>query len=253
MGSRTARRIQLILFGVVGASSLLAAVLVATGSLTADGISLTALTSFVTFGNLGVAPSASKQSAAAPPGRVADSVVAFTKAHGNPPDATYGRISIPAISVNAPLTYRLVDGAPGAVMPDPSGPTDVAYYDMSKWPGLGGVPGAGHNAIFGGHVDLNRPIPYAGGAQYIGPAVFWSLDKLRVGDGIEITIAGGTTLKYAVVSVKELPSSGNTDWNTIWSGNVKKDTVTLFTCGGNFDSKAHEYTSRTVVRAERVA
>jgi LPXTG-site transpeptidase (sortase) family protein len=252
MGSRTARRIQLIFFGVIGASALLAAILAATGSLTSDGISLTALVAFVSGGGIsgGVA---TKQSAAAPPGRVADSVDAFTKAHGAPPDATYGRIRIPAIAVNAPLTYRLVPDDPGAAMPDPSGPTDVAYYDMSKWPGLGGVPGAGHNAIFGGHVDLNRTIPYAGGAQYIGPAVFWSLDKLRAGDGIEITVAGGTTLKYSVVSVKQLSSSATADWSSVWNGNVKTDTVTLFTCGGNFDSKSHEYTSRTIVRAERVA
>ena len=244
MGSRGARRIQLVVFTMVGAVSLLAVALIATGNLTGDGISLAAL---------GVKPAASKASAALPAGRVADSVDAFTKAHGNPPDATYGRIRIPAISVNAPLTYRAVDSAPGSTMPDPSGPTDVAYYDMSKWPGLGGVPGAGHNAIFGGHVDLNRTISYAGGVQYIGPAVFWSLDKLHAGDGIEITVAGGTALKYSVVSVKQLPNSASTDWSSIWSSNVKTDSVTLFTCGGSFDSKSHEYTSRVVVRAERAS
>ena len=62
--------------------------------------------------------------------RQADSVDAFTKKYGEPPDATYARIRIPSISVNAPLSYRAVTGAQ---LPDPSGPTDVAYYDLSKF------------------------------------------------------------------------------------------------------------------------
>jgi LPXTG-site transpeptidase (sortase) family protein len=250
MGSPGSRRLQLILLSMVGASALLVAMLLATGSLSSDGISLTAITASVS-GSAGKTTVSGTTSAA--PKRVADSVEAFAKAHGNPPDATYGRIRIPAISVNAPLTYRAVANTASATMPEPSGPTDVAYYDMSKWPGLGGTPGAGHNAIFAGHVDLNRAIAYAGGAHYEGPAVFWSLDELKAGDTIEITVSGGTPLKYAVVSVKEIPASGDTDWSAIWSGNVKKDTVTLFTCGGNFDQDSHEYLNRVVVRAERVA
>jgi len=245
MGSPSSRRLQIILFSVVGASALLVALLLATGGLSGDGISFTSMT--------GTKPaSAAGGDAPVAPGRVADSVEAFTKAHGNPPDATYGRISIPAISVNAPLTYRAVAKTGSATLPEPSGPTDVAYYDLSEWPGLGGAPGAGRNAIFAGHVDLNRAIPYAGGAHYAGPAVFWALDQLRAGDTVEVTVTGGTPLKYAVVSVNELPASGNTDWAAVWSGDVKKDTLTLFTCGGEFDAQAHEYSSRIIVRAERI-
>lgn len=235
MGSASARRLQLIIFVMLGAAAILVAGLMATGNLAPDRL--------VVGGDT--------RPGAGVPGRTADSVEAFTKAHGNPPDATYGRIRIPAISVDAPLTHRTVPKNAEA-MPDPSGPTDVAYYDMSAWPGLGGKPGAGHNAIFAGHVDLRREIAYAGGVLYQGPAVFWLLEDLKAGDTIEVTVAGGTPLKYAVVSVKELSASAKTDWSTIWSGDVKKDTVTLFTCGGAFDAASHEYTTRVVVRAERV-
>ena len=171
---------------------------------------------------------------------------AFTKKYGDPPDATYGRLRIPSISVNAPITYRAVTGS---IMPEPSGPTDVAYYDMSKFPGMGGVPGAGGNAIFGGHVDLRRPIPYASNYEYQGPAIFWSLDKLRPGDAIEVDYKG-QTFKYRVTSAQEY-NAENADWGKLWSSNVKKDTITLFTCGGTFNTETHEYSVRLVVKAER--
>lgn len=238
MESLGARRLQLIVFAALGAAALLAVVLMATGNIgDGGGIRLSAAER---------ARSGAAGSGAATPARQADSVEAFTKAHGDPPDATYGRMRIAAISVDAPLTYRLVDGAQ---MPEPSGPGDVAYYDMSNWPGLGGLPGGGRNAIFGGHVDLNRTIPYAR-AHYEGPAVFWALDQLRPGDVIEVA-ANGKTLKYAVAWVKDLPAGQETDWEQIWSGDVKRDSITLFTCGGTFDLVAHEYSHRLVVRAER--
>ncbi len=170
---------------------------------------------------------------------------AFTKDHGDPPDATYGRIRIPTISVNAPISYRAVSGA---VMPEPSGPTDVAYYDMAAFPGMGGAPGAGGNAIFGGHVDLRRAIDYAGGVEYQGPAVFWALGELRQGDVIEVDYRG-TTHRYIVTAVNELDATHG-DWGAIWSDDVSRDTITLFTCGGTFDPGLHEYSTRMIVRAE---
>lgn len=51
--------------------------------------------------------------------------------------------------------------------------------------------------------------------------------------------------------MKALPVAGDTDWRGIWSGDVRRDTLTLFTCGGAFDAATHEYVSRIVVRAER--
>lgn len=234
MASFEGRRLQLLLLGVVGAASLLALALIAAGGL--GGASALA---------------APRGHSASAPGRPADSVAAFAKVHGDPPDATHGRIRIPAISVNAPLSQRTVPAVAPTTMPEPSGPTDVVYYDMSQWPGLGGAPGEGRNAIFAGHVDLRRPVAYANGAPYQGPAVFWALEKLRPGDTIEVSW-GGRILKYAVVSVKELPASTDTDWRAIWSGDVKRETVTLFTCGGSFDAATHAYGSRIIVRAERV-
>ena len=55
------------------------------------------------------------------------------------------RLSIPRFGINAPLTYKSV-GA-GGQMPDPDGSDDVAYYNFSKFPGLGGATGKGGNSV----------------------------------------------------------------------------------------------------------
>lgn len=238
MGSSGARRVSLLLWSIVGFAALAAAVLIVDGSgggIRVFGISLG-----------GQSRQTGAASSAGGPRRPADSVEAFTKKYGDPPDATYGRLRIPSISVNAPLSYRAVTGS---VMPDPGGATDVAYYDMSRFPGTGGVPGGGGNAIFGGHVDLRRPIPYAGNVEYQGPAVFWALDRLRPGDVIEVDYRG-STYRYLVSAVNEFGAE-QADWGKVWSSDVKRDTITLFTCGGTFNPQTHEYSTRLIVRAER--
>ena len=168
-----------------------------------------------------------------------NNVAEFERAFGEPPGSDYGRIRIPSIGVDAPVGLFVVDGN---VMPDPQGPVDVAFYDMRHWEGMGGYPGEGQNAIFGGHVDLNRRVDYANGAHYRGPAVFWDLQHLVPGDVIEVE-AGGQTLRYAVVWNEEVHTT-DTDWRSIWSSDVGADSITLFT--------THEYSHRVVVRAERI-
>jgi sortase (surface protein transpeptidase) len=176
-----------------------------------------------------------------------DSVDAFAALHGDPPNTDYARLRIPAIGVNAPVGRWIVDSS---IMPDPYGPVDVAFYDLSDWSGLGGFPGEGHNAVFGGHVDLNRDVAYAG-AHYRGPAVFWGLDQLSAGTVIELDYAG-ETLRYAVVWSEDVSAATGTDWRQYWTSNVAVDSITLFTCGGEFDFESRSYSHRTVVRAERI-
>lgn len=247
MGSLDSRRLQLLSFSVLGGLALLVIVLVATGSVGGDGAFGIARgdASAVDLRSLGegAAVDGGPASEAAPP--PADSVEAFTRDHGEPPGTGFARLRIPSLSVDAPVgEHAVADG----VMPEPYGPVDVAYYDMSGYPGLGGLPGEGRNAIFGGHVDLNRTVAYAD-THYRGPAVFWAIDRLKAGDIIEVDYAG-ETLRYAVTWVRELEAA-NTDWREIWSGDVETDSITLFTCGGEFDFDSREYSHRIVVRAER--
>ncbi|MEX2229981.1 MAG: class F sortase [Dehalococcoidia bacterium] len=182
--------------------------------------------------------------------RVIESLAAFESEFGEPPDSTFARIRIPLLGVETGVASRVV-GAVG-VMPEPSGPGEVAWYDMSLWPGMGGAPGEGRNAIFSGHVDYAAAVDYAG-VRYRGPGVFAHLQLLSPGDVIELEF-GGETLRYAVTWKRQLSAaSGATDWGEIWSDDVRRDAITLYTCGGDFDPDGRSYRDRGGVRAERVA
>lgn len=231
------RRVQMLFLTLIGGTALLASIFVATGVLGTGGTSFTATSRKV---------SGATASGQAEPGRVQDSVASWTKKYGEPGGTDFARLRIPSINVDAPVGSWSVSGN---AMPEPWGPTDVAWYDLSAFPGHGGYPGTGKNAIFGAHADLNREFDSVG-ARYIGPAVFWDLDQLGAGDRIDVVISG-TTLKYSVVWSEEVGAHG-TDWAQYWSNNVKVDSITLFTCSGKFDPDTHEYASRLIVRAERI-
>lgn len=165
--------------------------------------------------------------------------------YGDPADATYGRILIPSIRVDAPIGTRVV-GADGQ-MPDPTGPSDVVWYDFEGLPGFGGVPGAGHNAVFAAHVDRAAYLDYAG-VNYIGAGIFYSLSELDRGDTITIEV-GGKSLRYIVAWVQDVKTESQ--WGEFLASDVGIDAITLVTCGGEFDPATHAYTKRTIVRATR--
>lgn len=231
------RQVQMIVLALIGASALLGAVLVATGTVGGGDISIRATSKNI--------PAPAVAGASATP-RIQDSVPAWTKKYGEPKGTDFARLRIPSIGVNAPVGAWAVKGA---VMPEPYGPVDVAWYDLSAFPGQGGYPGDGKNAVFGAHADLNRDIASVG-QHYTGPAVFWDLDQLKPGDRVEVDL-NGQTLKYSVVWSREVAAS-TTDWGQHWSNNVKVDSITLYTCSGKFNADTHEYTTRLIVRAERI-
>ena len=172
----------------------------------------------------------------------------FIHDYGYPAGATHARLRIPRLGLDAQVGSKVV-GSGAQAMPNPDGPADIAWYDMSAWAGLGGEPGAGGNAIFGGHVDYNGRVPYAA-VSYRGVGVFKNLGTLAPGDLIEIDYRG-ETLRYAVVWSSQLDAEA-TDWSDIWSNDVAVDSITLFTCGGAFDTGSRSYADRIIVRAERI-
>ena len=146
--------------------------------------------------------------------------------------APIARIIIPKAEIDAPVVVRGVDNA--GVMIAPDNAYDVAWYDFSAQPGFGG------NAVFAGHVDYIR----------VGPAVFWNLKDLEQGDIIEIQQADGTSIKYAV-NFKQQYDAATAPVNDI-VGATPKESVTLITCGGTFNTVTRQYDQRLVVRAERI-
>jgi LPXTG-site transpeptidase (sortase) family protein len=174
------------------------------------------------------------------------SIEELHRLYGEPPDATLGRMRIPSLKIDAPLSIRVV--GPGGQMLNPSGPDDVVYYDFSAWRGYGGYPTAGGNAVFAGHVDQAAHLDYAG-LDYLGPGVFFNLNNIDKGDTIELDLGNGP-VKYKVRWVRKVPVEDG-DWKSLLGSNVSVDSITLITCGGDYSTSAHAYTHRTVVRAER--
>src|SRR4051794_8277077 len=107
------------------------------------------------------------------------------------------KLNISKYGISAPLTYKVV--GPDGQMPNPDGPDDIAYYNFSAWPGKGGAPGKGGNAVFAGHVDSGAKACKNGSVPPPCQAVLWDLNSLKVGDEIEIKLAG-VSYKYSVTS-----------------------------------------------------
>ena len=200
---------------------------------TAALVAVTGAAGWVLAGNLGggspapellAAPRATVRPAATPTSTPAPSP--------SPVAAPPVRLLIPAIGVDAPVTVKGVQ--PGAVMDVPNGPEDVAWYNFTARPGMGG------NAVLSGHLDYRN----------YGAAVFWRLKELGEGDIVELRLADGSALHYRV-SLKLSYDARIAPVSEI-VGPTSKEVVTLITCGGNFDSGSRSYSDRLVVRAERI-
>jgi LPXTG-site transpeptidase (sortase) family protein len=156
---------------------------------------------------------------------------------------------IPKFSIEAPLTYRKVP--PTGVMPNPDGPDDVAYYDFSDFDNFGGAPGLGGNAVLAGHVDSGSKPCKNGTVPPPCEAVLWDLNLLELGDVIEIH-ANGDIFRYEVTSNQPVSASLNDGtWDQIVSS-TEQETLTIITCGGDFNRETREYSNRQVVTATRV-
>ncbi len=182
------------------------------------------------------------------PSQVITNVKDLVTKFGYPPNTNYATLRIPRIGVDAKVGAHTV-GRDG-LMAAPTGPADVVWYDMGLWDGLGGVPGGGQNAVFSGHVDYADPVRYAN-VTYRGQAVFSQLHLLAQGDIIEVDYRG-QTLRYKVEWRRQVTSEGPTDWSSIWSSNTGADSITLYTCGGDFNFQTREYADRVIVRANRI-
>jgi LPXTG-site transpeptidase (sortase) family protein len=157
---------------------------------------------------------------------------------------------IAKFGIEAPLTYRKVP--PSGVMPNPDGPDDVAYYDFSGFEHFGGAPGLGGNAVFAGHVDSGSKACKNGTVPPPCEAVLWDLNLLELGDIIEIH-AGGEVYQYEVTSNQPVPATlSDGTWDQIVSS-TEEETLTIITCGGDFNRETHEYSNRQVVTATRMS
>ena len=141
------------------------------------------------------------------------------------------RVTIPALG----LDEDLIDLGIGA-----DGTLEVPQ-DFSRvgWFTGGGRPGGIGPTVIAGHVD-----------SAIGPAVFFELPTLAIGDRFTLTDVSGATFDYQVYRAEDFPKNAFPTAEVF--GALLTDEVRLITCTGLFDESIGHYDDNRVVFASRL-
>lgn len=136
-------------------------------------------------------------------------------------------VTIPSLGLDQDLVELNVVGGTLQV------PTD---YDDIGWWRDGPAPGAQGSAVLVGHVDSPT-----------GPAVFYRLSAIKIGDLVTVRRADGTKATFRVREATLYPR------RSFPSSSVYRQhgrpTLTLVTCGGTYDEAADQYSHNLVVTA----
>jgi Sortase domain len=144
-------------------------------------------------------------------------------------------VEIPAIGVSSKLLHLGVGAHGGIQVPSIyTEAGDAAWYKYSPTPGQIGA------SVIEGHLDSIQ-----------GPAVFFRLGALHIGDKVNVTLADGVTAVFRVTGVRQYAKS-HFPAKTIY-GATNFAALRLITCGGAFDYVTRHYLSSTVVFASLVS
>ncbi|MBB2946845.1 sortase (surface protein transpeptidase) [Actinoplanes lutulentus] len=141
------------------------------------------------------------------------------------------RLEIPAIKLNAPITAVGLNTDGTLEVPPLKASAPAGWYRHSPTPG---EPGA---AVIIGHVDSARE----------GPAVFFRLRELTLGDTISVRRKNGTVATLEVYRVATYPKH-KFPTDEVY-GPVNRAELRLITCGGSFDRSKGSYRDNVVVYA----
>ncbi|WP_411081135.1 class F sortase [Streptomyces sp. cmx-18-6] len=177
-------------------------------------------------------PPPSSGPAAGTPAR--PSAPATPKARPAPPPAPLPRspatrLSIPALSLEAPVVGLPLDRAGHPGTPPISKPKLVG------WHGDGPTPGEQGTALAVGHRDT-----------LTGPAVFLNISMLRPGNTVRVTRADRRTAVFTVDAVRTYQKTSFPDKEVY--GDRGRPELRLMTCGGRFDKKTG-YAANVIVFA----
>ena len=143
------------------------------------------------------------------------------------------RLRVPSLGVSAIMIDLGVDAT--GVMEVPLEAQAVAWYRFTSLPGEDG------NILLGGHITWR-------GAT----AVFRYLEEMEAGDQVIIDTPSGESLRYVVREAWWAQPYEQSDVRRVIGSRSGEQTVTLFTCGGIWDTDAREYSHRRVVTAVRI-
>jgi sortase (surface protein transpeptidase) len=135
-------------------------------------------------------------------------------------------LSIPIIGVSVPLSVLTLNK--NGTVNVPTNFAEPGWYNGDRSPGQKG------SAVILGHVD-----------NYHGPAVFFNLDKLKLGNHVDVTLADGRKLVFAVIGERMYKKTNFPD--ALVYGARNYPALQLVTCGGIFDPSTGHYLSNIVV------
>lgn len=148
------------------------------------------------------------------------------------PAGAIGRLTIASIALEA--VARPVGLTPSGAMDVTPNIWDVGVFNQSVMPG---DPGS---SVIEGHNDW-----------YTGPAVFWNLHRLQIGDEVDLVHPDGTTSRFQVSRVRQLPFSGNVPDDMLAADGPSR--LNLVTCAGTWLKGAHTYSNRLAVTATLIS
>lgn len=139
-------------------------------------------------------------------------------------------LRIPGIDVSTPLVQLGLNDDHTVEVP----------RDASRagWFRHGPVPGLPGSSVILGHVDSVH-----------GPAVFYRLPDLERGDSILVRLSDRTIARFVVTRVVTYANE-NFPAERVYAGTPGRPTLSLVTCGGEYDASAGGYQSNVVVYAD---
>ncbi|WP_417897912.1 sortase [Bacillus haimaensis] len=139
------------------------------------------------------------------------------------------QLRIPAINVDAPIKPQGL--SENGEMEVPEDGETIGWYEP------GTKPGGMGNAVLVGHVD-----------DYTGPAIFFNLKQLEVGDEILVEGENGETLTFVVKDKQAYPYDLAPIRQIFGPSNKKQ--LNLITCTGLYNRSTQNHEERLVVYTE---
>jgi sortase (surface protein transpeptidase) len=137
------------------------------------------------------------------------------------------QLSIPSVNISAPFEAPLGLTERGTVA-IPEAYTTVGWYKY------GPTPGALGPSVVLGHVD-----------SVDGPAVFFSLGQVNIGDNILIDREDGSTVVFEITELERI-RQGDFPTQKVY-GNIPYAGIRLITCTGIYDKGVQRYSHNLIV------
>lgn len=138
------------------------------------------------------------------------------------------RLTIPGIDVRTSVVSLGLN--PDQTVEVPSDPTQAGWYRF------GSVPGRPGSTVILGHVDSDN-----------GPAVFYRLRQLALGDHIEVRLADGSRAQFEVDNIATY-ANARFPATQVYRADGPSHVI-LVTCGGRYDAARGGYQANLVVSA----